>query len=343
MATVIVGIDEAGYGPTLGPLCVGCAAFRIENDDAGTDLWKILKTAVCREPGRGGATSKSGRIAIADSKELKLSNSVKTTKPTVHLERGVLTFLHAMDRAAHGAVTPSFITTDTMLFERLGADFGDHPCYGGACRPVPEAITEGEIRIGASKLAGAMQKNGVSLLRLACRAVPERAFNDVVRATGSKAETTAVAIVEHMRGAWDAWSDTAGGTRLGIVCDRLGGRMCYAPLLERAIPGAAIEIVEETDLRSRYIVTDGPRRAGVAFLTEGESGHMPIALASMAAKLTRELAMARFNRYWAGIGLERGVIELRPTAGYSQDAQRWMVDASALLTADDRAGLVRIA
>ena len=27
---ILAGIDEAGYGPILGPLCTGAAAFRVE-------------------------------------------------------------------------------------------------------------------------------------------------------------------------------------------------------------------------------------------------------------------------------------------------------------------------
>ena len=53
-------------------------------------------------------------------------------------------------------------------------------------------------------------------------------------------------------------------------------------------------------------------------------------------KLVRELAMARFNRYWAG-----RVPELRPTAGYVQDARRWLGDVRGVLTPAERELVVR--
>jgi hypothetical protein len=56
----------------------------------------------------------------------------------------------------------------------------------------------------------------------------------------------------------------------------------------------------------------------------------------MMAKLVRELMMARFNRYWCGF-----IPELKPTAGYNQDARRWLRDAAGVLTNEHRRVLIR--
>ena len=51
MALIIAGIDEAGYGPTLGPLCVGMSAFAMPDPQIPSptpDLWKLLDAAICR-------------------------------------------------------------------------------------------------------------------------------------------------------------------------------------------------------------------------------------------------------------------------------------------------------
>ncbi len=101
-------------------------------------------------------------------------------------------------------------------------------------------------------------------------------------------------------------------------------------------------MIEESDTRSRYLVHHPKVRLGIAFLTEGESAHLPVALASMIAKYVRELAMLRFNAYW-GERAASARIELKPTAGYASDAKRWLQEAAALLTPEDRLALVRIA
>lgn len=68
----------------------------------------------------------------------------------------------------------------------------------------------------------------------------------------------------------------------------------------------------------------------VIFEVDADSRHFPVALASMTAKLVRELAMMRFNRYWGD-----RLAEIKPTAGYRTDARRWLEDARRLGAPDD--------
>jgi ribonuclease HII len=124
----------------------------------------------------------------------------------------------------------------------------------------------------------------------------------------------------------------------------------YQSFLQGCFPSATVTIVEESETRSRYTVEEGGpgggggvhRRAGVSFLVEGERAHLPVALASMIAKLVRELAMQRFNRSWCEIARARANIELKPTAGYATDAGRWLQDAREVLTRAEREAVVRI-
>jgi len=63
-----------------------------------------------------------------------------------------------------------------------------------------------------------------------------------------------------------------------------------------------------------------------------------VALASMAAKYTREALMRVFNRYWSG-----RVPGIRPTAGYWDDGERFVAELFAAGAIDEamRARLVR--
>ena len=61
----------------------------------------------------------------------------------------------------------------------------------------------------------------------------------------------------------------------------------------------------------------------VCFRVKAESC-LPAALASMASKYLRELAMQAFNEFW-----RRRVPGLLPTAGYPQDAKRFRADIAA--------------
>lgn len=338
MPLILVGIDEAGYGPLLGPLCVALAAIRLDQWDAKDtpDLWDVLRPGVCREPGRGGKPDARGRVAIADSKVLKLSNSVSTTHPLVHLERGVLAACQCLTGQAPG--------DDAALVRALGAVLPSHDCYQGDPLPLPLAHRADSIAIAASVLARSLAGACAGIVSMRCRVLGEDEFNSLVRASGSKAETTGTSLVEHLRSAWSLLEAAPEGTRLGIACDRQGGRTSYAPILDRALPGATITVVEQSEQRSRYILERDGLRAGVAFVVEGEKFHLPVALASMIAKYTRELAMIRFNRHWSKVSGGAGAgREIRPTAGYAQDARRWLDDMREFLGPAEREALVRIA
>ena len=81
-----------------------------------------------------------------------------------------------------------------------------------------------------------------------------------------------------------------------------------------------VEVCDEGRQRSVYRFGPPDRRVEFCFRTKAESC-LPAALASMASKYLRELAMRAFNDFWRG-----RVPGLLPTAGYPQDAKRFRVD-----------------
>lgn len=336
------GIDEAGYGPTLGPLCVALGVVEVARWTPGArgapDVWAMLKGAVCRE---GTEALRAGRIAVNDSKKLKLPNDSRARHPLVHLERAVL--------AALALVGPR-PASDDDLFRALGVGPWPEEWYRGAPAAIPAAHSPEQAGILAATLAGATERAGVTIHPLRARAVWEGEFNDGLARRGSKAAVSFEAVGDLLRAVWDEHADRndldAHGPR--VVVDRQGGRTSYAPLLQRLFSGARIETVREDEPRSRYFISEtGAREAGrasgtasrrmtVTFEVEAEAAHFPVALASMTAKLVRELAMARFNRYWCG-----RIADLKPTAGYALDARRWLRDAAAIITNGERARMVR--
>ncbi len=347
MPLVIVGIDEAGYGPLLGPLVVARSSFRVrdwEPSKPAPDLWKLLKAATCRK-----ASDKARRIPFDDSKKLKRPND--SGEPLAHLLRGVLAML-ALGESGRRPVN------DLEFFEALGVVVEPQVWYEGEPLPLPGYDTDSRcagVGIDANALASAMHEAGIELLDIRAIAIGERTFNHIVKCEGNKSATTAMAIGQHVRYAWERWGGEAveGGPR--IVCDRQGGRADYTGPIREWLPDAAaaidsgsgtLQTVEQSETRSRYRVASpgagAPRQATLSFEVDSESAHLPIALASMTAKLTRELLMARFNRYWSERAAAAG-IELKPTAGYYTDAKRWLGDAKTVFTADERRTMVRIA
>ncbi len=54
----LIGTDEAGYGPNLGPLTISASVWQVADADGGEDLYERLNAGVVRslkELGQGDA------------------------------------------------------------------------------------------------------------------------------------------------------------------------------------------------------------------------------------------------------------------------------------------------
>ena len=84
---------------------------------------------------------------------------------------------------------------------------------------------------------------------------------------------------------------------VSVICDKHGGRNRYGDLLAVYFPEWFIEIRGEGRQRSSYRFGPADRRVEFCFRVGAESC-LPAALASMASKYLRELAMRAFNDFW---------------------------------------------
>lgn len=320
---IYAGIDEAGYGPMFGPLLVARSVFaipRLEPTDDPPPLWQRLNKAVCRD-----LAGRKGRIAVNDSK--KLNSQAVGIK---HLELGCLAF------AALAGHKPGCIGTWLDCVGEECHKALDHlPWYAPSpdwpWDPVPMANTPGEIAIARGMLTSTAHRVGIAVPDLGAHVVFEDRFNYMVAATRSKAATSFTFVTRHLAAIWEQF----GQHNPYVVVDRQGGRMTYREPLQQAFPDAFITVIEETPERSAYVLQTGPASAGEAersmriqFTVEAERAHMPVALASMVAKYTRELLMARFNAWFT-----RQIPDLKPTAGYATDAGRFWSDIQPHLPA----------
>src|SRR6478752_7212520 len=84
----VLGTDEAGYGPNLGPLCIAASAWQLPDDCPSDGLYERLAAVVAAQVADG-----CPRLKIADSKVLyKAGGGLEL------LERGVLVTLACLDR-----------------------------------------------------------------------------------------------------------------------------------------------------------------------------------------------------------------------------------------------------
>ena len=62
---VVAGIDEAGFGPKLGPLVVSAVTLRVPDERKDDCIWKILRSSCSRK-----VRKNARRLVVADSKQL---------------------------------------------------------------------------------------------------------------------------------------------------------------------------------------------------------------------------------------------------------------------------------
>lgn len=301
----ILGIDEAGYGPRLGPLVIGASLWRVAPDQVKADLWQTLEDGVCRAVTRGDR-----RIPVGDSKKLY------DRKRGLHtLERSVLAF-------ACAAGLP--VATLRDLLTGLGSDptTSRFPWYHDLTQSLPTDPARSAYAGTAQRLAGLMQSAKTCCHSLRACVIPEDVFNRQVNQTRSKASVLLACVFGLIQ--WAA--EQTDGHDLYIRVDRLGGRANYQRLLMESFPHRHLHVLQVSPERSAYRLASQDTDWFVEFVVDGDRVHLPIALASMVAKYVRELLMDRFNAYW-----HSHQPALRPTAGYATDAQRFLTDIAPVI------------
>lgn len=362
---ILIGVDEAGYGPNLGPLAVAATAWRVEaaptcapdvSDGglegtsvggvagsstqlkprtsaavtSGVDLYRLLGRAVARSP---APTERS--VAIADSKALYSAG-----KGLDLLERGVLAAvsLLPLDDVENRGSCAS--TTD--LHRTLAADDEGHgprlPWHAEVSQTLPAHASRGAVDGDRQILKAACSKANVALAAVRARLVHPLQFNELCEKFGTKGAALSHVTLALVREVVefvlpDAGLNPDGGRVIHITCDKHGGRNRYAGLLQHHFTESWIEVVIESRAASRYRWRYRDTEVDACFRVGGEA-ELPAALASMTAKYLRELAMFEFNAFWAA-----RIPGLAPTAGYPVDARRYklaIADEQARLGVDDR-------
>jgi hypothetical protein len=297
---VIIGMDEAGYGPNLGPLVVTTTVWEVPGAPHETTFWPEF-AGLIEQHAPAGHT----HLQIADSKVVH-----NASRGVAALEMGVLAAL------GMGAELPA---TLCGLWDRVGlspARDGDcEPWFAGHDLPLPHSAELERIRHFAERWSERCAQHGIRLRQIKSDIVLTRRFNAAIRQHDSKGVALSRISLNLLGEVWQADSPEA----TLIIADKHGGRNRYDELLQEIAGEQFIFRREEGPQRSTYRIG----AAEIHFQTRAEA-HLPVALASMVCKYLRELTMILFNDFW-----QSHLPELRPTKGYPVDARRFRREIAA--------------
>jgi len=324
---VWIGTDEAGYGPNLGPLCIGGSRFELKSD--------ILPSLSFEDPNFleevdqldwhqqwEEKSDSRDRPIIADSKKAYSSGD-----PLGSLQKSVsslFAYLFGPDDYEKKTLPDllKFVSQGEQTTGQLDKPYWLKGRLKGKAEK--DSLPSGD----PSWWSGLwFQPTGASV-----QMIGEKEFNDGLKRYGNKASLLSLCtlrivkqLIAPKKGRQKKKHPLA-TTDFLIDCDRHGGRKKYLPLLLEVFEADWIETRKETKECSVYYwETQWGSRVYFRFEVKGER-RFPVAVSSLMAKYFRERAMKLVNRYW-----QSRVPNLKATAGYPVDARRFLSDIQSAI------------
>lgn len=298
---VLVGIDEVGFGPLLGPLVVSSCSFSLPEELLKADLWQILVKSVGNRRKRLG-----GRLLIADSKRAySKSTGIK------NLQRTTLACLKYLGKEP-ATLTELILLLCPSCAERLSG----YPWYENV-ESYRILANKADVAIASRVLADDLSANQIRLLELKSCCLDVAHYNKMVAAVKNKNNVLFTATSELIKTAFDNFADDG----LHILVDRQGGRVRYRKSLQRMFPTMELKILCESSTVSSYEMRADGREMRLHFVVRADDSFLAVSLASMISKYLRELLVDNINRYFVS-----HYAELKPTAGYWKDGLRFIAD-----------------
>jgi ribonuclease HII len=288
---LVMGVDENGLGPRLGPLVATSVAVEVP---------RYARSALCdRGLALGLTDSKEtggfGRMGFIESVALALVKRGGAGRPG----------------SADGLLEA--VSPDSR--QRLRAFCPDAPS-AGQCWAVdlPLPAFGGDVSYGEALLDRLVGRSSLRIIdvrsRIACAGILNAKL-----AAGANKLAVDLELFEDLICAVHG----AHGSRLLALCGMIGGIRDYASRLSRFEPNRVSSLPGRRGQR-RYAV-DGVGE--VCFEVDADARHLPVALASIVGKYVREICMRRIGEFY-----QKGNPALKLASGYHDPVTTRFIDAT---------------
>ena len=301
---IVVGVDEAGYGPNIGPLVIAATTWRVPREITETAFAELLQEHFSTEPWSEGCQ----HVPLGDSKQLYTPAVGLRT-----LEAGLLALLDQLTHVDHQRFSGFGCVLERIARSAAAPWRADELAwYSRLPTALPVALPAEEIARLACLARERLSEWGIELLSVQAKIVTESTFNRLMEKFGSKGRLLSTVTMQLIGEVLPSYEHCT----IEVFCDRQGGRKKYSCVLLEAMPDDWFDTLDESPHRSSYRRQRDPELK-FHFSVGGDS-FPPTALASMTAKYLRERLMSAINDFWS-----EHVADLKPTAGYPNDSKRF--------------------
>lgn len=290
---LLVGVDENGLGPRLGPLVATSVCLEVDRYERA----RLHRVASRVGIGNSKQTTAFGQMRAAEGLALAALEAVHGEAP-----RHVDGLLHQLELDGPDALRAG-------CPRRAAAQ-----CWS---QSVPLPAFGGDVVEGRARLAR-LRKHGVRLWRARSVVTCAGRMNQQLRTRGSR---TSIDLAMFERLVLAAAVD-APASELSVILGMVGGIRDYERYFS-LLGAERVSVALRTKRAVRY------RLAGVGSLSfeiDADARHLPVALASMLGKYVRELCVERQNRFYTS-----HQPDLPRPSGYHDPVTRRFVEQSRLL------------
>ena len=287
--TWVVGMDEAGYGPNLGPFVMAGVMAKWKGEGDWVEAFKTLSRSAKKKP--------DSKPLVDDSKKAYAKEGLEGLEKTVAL----------------------FFNTK----ETLGAWLNEKSVFGTTdlaqeswFKPEENTFLPG-IDSDALHSMNSLNFAEAGFESFDCRffILPSLAFNEVVEKEDNKGAVLSKGMINIFKHFESNFSQN--DSIYGYV-DKHGGKNNYSATLQNILNKGLILAGQEGISESNYKSLGADQNWNFKILPKADVNYPMVGLASMLAKWMRERLMKQFNAYWA-----EQVPGIVPTAGYPGDAPRF--------------------
>ena len=288
---LVMGVDENGLGPRLGPLLASSVTLQIPRYERAYLCERGLALGLTDSKETGGF----GRMGFTESVALALVKRATGGLPTSADE--------LLDRVSPDA--------RPRLRARCPDETTAAQCWA---RDLSLPVFAGEVAFGEELLDRLVGRSNLRIIDVQSRIACAGLLNARLRAGKNKLAVD-LELFEELICSVQARH----GSPLLAVCGMIGGIRDYASRLSRFEPHRIGSLRGRRGQR-RYAV-DGTGE--LRFEVDADARHLPVALASMVGKYVREICMRRIGEFY-----RQGNPELKLASGYHDPVTTRFIDAT---------------